>query len=146
MTIRAFEYEPLPTAPAAPALPNANELTEKYTELRDRKAAIETQMKAAMKPISEEMVKIEGELMSLLNATGAQNISTPHGTAYKSETRRFTVEDPHLFRSWIEANNRPDFYQNRVSDEAVKAYVEEFGTLPPGVKMSAHVTVNVRAK
>lgn len=147
MTIRAFEYEPLPSpAPEAPALPNANELTQQYTELRDRKLAIETQMKAATKPLTEEMVRIEGLLMSLLNATGAQNIATPHGTAYKSETRRYTVDDPHAFRMWVEANNCPEFYQNRVSDEAIKEFVAQHNQLPPGVKMSAHVTVNIRAK
>jgi hypothetical protein len=145
MTIRAFEYEPLPSAAPPAPLPNANELTDKYRELRDRKSAIELQMKSAMKPLTEEMVRIEGELMNLLNATGAQNINTPSGTAYKSETRRYSVDDPHILKEWAEANGRSDIFENRVSKEAMDAFIEAHGTLPPGVKLSTFVTVNIRA-
>lgn len=69
---------------------------------------------------------------------------TDNGTVFKSVRTSISIADPDEFRQWVESQGKPDFYENRVSKEAVENYINAGNPLPPGLKVSSDTTVNVR--
>lgn len=121
-----------------------DQLVEGYRALRDRKAEIEARHKAELKPINDVMSQIESRLLTMFTEAGLSSVKTAHGTAYTSTSIKYTVEDPAALREFVETNNMPELLETRISKSAVDQYLEAGGSLPPGVKVSQHLSVNVR--
>lgn len=136
--------QPGSAGPAPAAQPNAEWLVEKYRQLRDKKKLLEDEQAKALKPFKDAMSQIENMLLDDLNRSGANSIQTNSGTAYRSTRTSYGVEDPAVFRAWVEANNTPEMYENRVSKDAIEAYVQKYNQLPPGIKVSSVENVNIR--
>lgn len=128
----------------APPPPSAEWLVEKYRQLRDKKKQIEDRHAEELKPFRAAMDQIEAALLDDLNRNGANSIQTNSGTAYRTTRNTYGIEDPNAFRQWVEAHNVPEFYENRVSKDAVQQYADKHGQLPPGIKLSSVTTVNIR--
>jgi hypothetical protein len=137
--------QPAPSpGPAPPQEVNTGWLVEKYRQLRDKKKEVEDRHKTELAPFKQAMEQIETMLLSGLNQLNANSVQTPAGTAYRTTRTSYGVEDPAAFRAWVEAQNKPEFYENRVSKEALEAYVAAGNPLPPGLKVSSVTTVNIR--
>lgn len=119
-------------------------LVEKYRAVRDRKNEIAERHKAELAPINEAMSAIESRLLSMFTEAGLSSVKTAHGTAYTSTSIKYTVEDPAALREFVESNNMPELLETRISKSAVDQYLEAGGSLPPGVKVSQHLSVNIR--
>lgn len=119
-------------------------LVDKYRQLRDRKKEIEDATKVQLEPIRAAMSAIEAHFLLAMQQSGMQSIKTEHGTAYQSTRTSFSVQDPVEFRSWVEAQGKPEFFENRVSKDALEAWLADGNQLPPGIKMNSDVTVNIR--
>lgn len=117
---------------------------DKYQQLRAKKKQITERQAEELKPINEAMDLLEAHMLSQLNEQNANSMRTENGMAYRSVRQSFTIDDPAAFRAWTEANERPDFYENRVSKDAVANYIEAGHDLPPGLKMSTFTQINVR--
>lgn len=119
-------------------------MVSQYRRLRDKKKALNDELKAAIAPYTEAMDQLEVLILDALNTAGVESARTQAGTAFKSTRSSYTVRDPAVFREWIEANQRFDLLETRVSKEAIEAFAEAGGQLPPGIGISSEVTVNVR--
>lgn len=117
---------------------------EKYQLLRARKKALQEQHDAEMKPFKEAMEALETHMLAQLNESDTSSMRTPLGLAYKTVRTSYTVDDPSVFRAWVESNERPDFYENRPSKDVIEAYLDAGNPLPPGLKVSTFTQVNVR--
>lgn len=126
-----------------PSIPH-DVLANAYIRLRDKKAEITARHKKELEPINEAMEQVNNAMLNALNTGNAQSIKTAEGTFYRSTKNSYSIDDPAALREWVEANGRPDLYENRISKDAIEAFADQTGTLPPGVKMSTFVTVNVR--
>lgn len=136
-----------PTAAQAPApepVMAMDFMAEKYRQLRERKDLIKERHSVELKPYTEAMNQLEAEMQRQLEAQNASSIKTAAGTVIRAVRRSITVADPEAFRQWAEANGQMGMYQNRVSPEAVEAYVEQGHQLPPGLKHTAMTTIQVR--
>jgi hypothetical protein len=135
-----------PAAPAAPPQqgPSYDELVSEYRHLRDFIASREDELKKQLAPLKERYQQIEATLLDELNRTGANSINTNSGTAYRTTRTSYGIDDPEAFRAWVAANNRPDFFENRPSKEALESWIEAGNPLPPGVKVSSFTKVNIR--
>lgn len=130
--------------PAPPTTFRMDAAVDKYRQLRDRKKEIQERHASELKPYNEALEQIEVVLLHQLNTLGVDSMKTENGTAYKSTRTSISIDDPAVFRKWVEENNRPDFFENRVSKEAIQNWVNEGHSLPPGLKVSADTVVNVR--
>jgi len=150
----AFEMPPLvPAAPApAPAVvpgpaipqPRMDLVAEKYRALRDKKKEIQARHTAELKPLIDAMDQLEAYLLDALNRTGSNSVKTDAGTIYKSTRVSYSIADPAEFRRFVEVNGLPELFENRPSKEALESYVNDGNPLPPGIKRSSDVTVNIR--
>lgn len=130
-------------APANPDIPMAV-LAEKYRLLRDRKDEIKKKHAEELAPFTKAMDELEALMQKQLESANASSIRTDSGTVIRAVRQSFTIEDPGAFRQWAEANGLTTMYENRVSKEAIEAYVAQGNQLPPGIKTSAVTTIQVR--
>ena len=136
---------PLSAAGAAPTVTITNkDLVEKYRLLRDKKEEIVKRHKAELAPLNDAMDKIENVLLDVLNRTGSESTRTEAGTFFKVTRTSYSINDPAAFRAYVEAHNLPDLYENRVSKSALEELISRGETLPPGLKVSSEVSVNIR--
>lgn len=138
------------TQPETPPVPagkvTADLVIAKYVETRDlieaRKKAFEAEI-ADLKALQE---KREQWLMTQLQQTGADGIKTAHGTAFIATKDSATVADWDAFYEWVLVNDRPDFLERRVNKTAVKTFLDDGQTPPPGVNYTTFQQVQVRRK
>jgi hypothetical protein len=135
-----------PAIPAGPAPVqySSSDLIQKYIQLRDKKAEIEAAHKAKMAPFNEAMGMIETLLGSQMMASGLQSLRADAGTSFFTTRNSYSVEDPAAFRAWAVGTGNQHLYENRVSKDAVETYVQQTGTLPPGLKANSETRVTVR--
>jgi 23S rRNA maturation mini-RNase III len=68
-----------------------DKLTQKYVELRDRKAAIEKEAEKQKAKLTQIMNAIANKIKEILYAQGATSMTTPHGTPYIAYRESATV-------------------------------------------------------
>lgn len=133
-------------APPTPKGPTTKELMDRYRELRTRKDELKSRHQNELAPLTEEMDMIEITLLRVMIESELNSVSSGDSTAYKQSRTSYRVEDPHAFRAWVEAQSRPDFYENRVSKDVLENHLANGGALPPGIAVNSEVVVNIRKK
>lgn len=130
--------------PGPTPTPRMDVAAEKYRALRDKKKEIQARHAAELAPFNEAMEQLEAVMLDALNQLGSNSMKTDAGTVYKSTRVSYSIADPDEFRNFVEANGLPQLYENRPSKEALEHYVAGGNPLPPGIKRSSDVTINVR--
>lgn len=120
------------------------EFVERYIKLRDAKARLKAKHTTEMAPLDEAMDKIEAVILEQFNAQGIESARTAAGTAYKQVRSSATVAEWDPLLSFIRANDLWHLLEKRVAKVAVEQYRDEHNDLPPGIKWSEEVVVNIR--
>lgn len=134
---------PAPESGPAPAVP-LDVATGKYRALRDKVKEISDRQAAELKPYREAMEQLAAVMLDQLNRAGSNSVRTDNGTVFKTTRTTYSIDDPAAFRSWVEQQGVPEFYENRVAKEPLENWIAEGKPLPPGLKVSSLVQVNVR--
>lgn len=123
---------------------NADQLIQRYVEIRDEKAAVAERHKGEMQPFNDQLEVLENVLLGLLNEQGGQNIKTEHGTAYISEVMNVKVDDWDSFLYYVQRFQAWNMLVRNVNKTAVKELMDGGAAAPPGVSTSTIRGVNVR--
>lgn len=115
-----------------------------YVKLRDKKREIEERHKSELSEINSTMEKLTALMMDTLNNVGAQSIKTSEGTVYVSARYSASLADPQAFMSYVIDNKKFDLLDRKANATACRDFVEEHGSLPPGVNLTAIRTLGVR--
>ena len=115
-----------------------------YVSLRDRIKELDDAHKESMKPYREALEQLGNMLLGHLNAVKAESIKSASGTFFKSTKKTASLDDPEAFMRFVIANNLFDMLDRKANVVAVDDYIQTHNALPPGVKFSARVEVNVR--
>ncbi len=119
-------------------------LIDRYRRLRDKIKEIKDRQSDELKPYVEVMAQLEGAALKLLQEMQTESLRTAHGTMFTVTRTNYSLTDPAEFKSWCETQGRTDLLESRVAKTAMQSYVDETGQLPPGVKVSSDLTVNIR--
>jgi hypothetical protein len=119
-------------------------LVERYIKMRDTKDKLKKAYAKKIEPLENAMEQIEGLLLKMFESTGIDSAKCGSGTAYKSRRCSATVADWDAALTHIIKNQAWSMLEKRVSKEAVDAYREEYGDLPPGINWREELVVNVR--
>ncbi len=119
---------------------------DQYVQLRDRLKALDEKHDAERAPYVEAQNLLTGWMMDFMQRTGSDSIKTKAGTCYASTRYSTSLADAEAFMKHVVATQDFDLLDRRANATAVRAYVEEKGTLPPGVNLSALRTIGVRRK
>ena len=124
---------------------NYEQASAKYTELRDKVAAIEKKADAEIAAVKSIMVDIENWFALKAQEEGLKTIPTAVGTVYWSNRNSATTAEPAVFKQYVIDNKQWDLLETRPSRLAVKSFVEAHGTPPPGVNYASIRVFNLRA-
>jgi hypothetical protein len=126
------------------AEPTVQQMIEGYIKLRDRKAELDKEHKARLKPLNEMMDLLEGKLLTALDGSGMNSMGSTIGTVYKKVDTTLTVEDYATFEPWALDNwDKLDVKPNKT---AIKQMLDEGAAPPPGVKITQLASVGVQRK
>lgn len=121
-----------------------NEMFEKLVAgilaRKERLAELEAEHKLRVKPIREEVEKLEAALAKLMTDAGIKSAKTRYGTAYFSDVSSVKIVDWLAALDFIVQNGAWDLLERRINKTALK----ESGANVPGVAIEFTRKVNVR--
>lgn len=121
-------------------------LVKKYIELRDQKSVLKKKFDEDTAAIDGALERIEAYFMNQMNSQGLEALPTAEGVPYKQHQTSATVGEWSETLKFIIENKAWELLERRVSKDAVLAYKEAHGDVPPGVNWRERVVVNVRRK
>ncbi len=99
---------------------------------------------ATMKPDTDLLNDLTAWLTNRLETVGAESVKTKAGTVYTTTRYSASLADAKAFMDFIIANNKFELLDRKANAPAVREFVAETGSLPPGANLSAIQTVGVR--
>jgi hypothetical protein len=115
-----------------------------YVKLRRKKEALEASVKADVDEIKAKMAKLEAWLMQKADQDGVTSFKTTSGTAFVTTTDFANVADWDAVLSYIKTHDAYDMLEKRVSKTAVRAQLDETGSVPPGITYGTKIGINIR--
>ncbi len=133
------------TAAPTPSI-DINVRINQYVALRDKIAALDKAHKEKLAPFREMLDTLGGVLLTHLSNIAADSVATPSGTVYRTIKNSATIADGAAFWSFVESQNAWDLIDKKANVTAVKEFIEQNNTPPPGVNFTSVSTVGVRRK
>lgn len=116
-----------------------------YIALRDEREKLRSEWKKKDEELREKMDVLEQELMKRMTEAQLDNIKVRGlGTAFTVEKDSVQVADPIQFMNFIRESGQWELLKAAAVKTAVKAYLEEHGVLPPGLKYTRWKEVQIR--
>lgn len=120
------------------------QLIDKYIELRDRRDAKSDAIKKELAILNAGMDAIAANLLDEMNAAGETSRKTDRGTAFIKVVDFVGVGNWDTTLTSILTNQQYNLLNKAVNKMAVKEYIAEHGTPPPGVNYTEKREVQVR--
>jgi hypothetical protein len=124
--------------------PTMESRIEKYIRLRDLIKHKDDAHKEAMKPYREALETLNGVMLKHLETIGGDSVKSAAGTVYKTTKTTASLEDPDAFMRHVIGSEAWELLDRKANSVACRAFADENGVLPPGVKMTQVVQVGVR--
>ena len=121
-----------------------DQVIEAYLKYRNKKEALEAEIKDQVKELKDKMAKLEAWIKTKADAEGVTSFKTAHGTAFVTTNDYANVADCDAVLSFVKENEAYDMLEKRVSKNAVRGYIEQNKTVPSGVNYGTRIDVNVR--
>ena len=127
---------------------NLDEITAVYLKMRDKKAALEKEIK----DIDDQQTKIEQYLVQYLKGTSSLGTRTAHATvAYQKRSRYFSNDWPAM-RQWTKLHDAVDLFEARLHQGNTEAWMEtnkeamleDPSLVPPGLQTDVKETVLIK--
>jgi hypothetical protein len=115
-----------------------------YLTLRSQKEALVQATKAKTMEIDAKMVKIEAWIKQQADVQGVTSFKSDHGTAFLTTVDYANVADWDATLRFIRESEAYDMLEKRVSKTAVRAYIDQTKSVPPGVNYGTKLEVNIR--
>lgn len=115
-----------------------------YMKLRQKKAEVEASIKDELSQIEASMDKLEKWIKTQADAMGVSSFKTPHGTAFLTTKDYASVADWDATLAFVKETGAYNMLNKAVNKTAVREYISETKTVPPGVNYGTKVEVNVR--
>lgn len=123
---------------------NVDDVISTYMKLRGQKDAIEAETKERVSSIKAKMDKLEAWIKEQADVQGVTSFKTKHGTAFLTTTDFANVADWDAILQFVRENEAFDLFEKRISKVAVRGYIEQTKTVPPGVNYGTRLDVNIR--
>ena len=115
-----------------------------YIKLRNKKLALQAEVKEKTDAITEQMQKLESWIKEKADETGVTSFKTSNGTAFLTTTDFANVADWDAVVDFVKENDAWDMFEKRISKTAVRGYIDMNKEVPPGVNYGTRLDVNIR--
>jgi hypothetical protein len=121
------------------------EWVKEYVRKRDGLARFDDAVREKRKELFlDSMNELTGKILAALDATGQESARTEFGTASVNVRYDASCSDPDAFVEFVRKNDAWELMERRAGSVACRAFLEEHGQLPPGVKINAVRGIGVR--
>ncbi len=120
-----------------------DELVKVYVQLRDRREQRKTEFKAADSADESKQEKIEAILLARYQEQGIESARTQYGTAYKAKEGYASVADKDALWQYVNEHNARALLTITANRKEVRAHIDEYGELPPGVNWREEIRIRV---
>lgn len=124
--------------------PNIGDVIRTYMKLRAQKTSLEASVKDDLAKLKTKMDKLEAYLKVKMDEQGLTSFKSDFGTAFLTTTDYANVENWDKTLQFIRDNEAFDMLERRVSKVAVRGYIEENKSVPPGITYGTKLEVNIR--
>jgi len=125
------------------ALPE--KLTRVYLKIRNKKAELAAAYKEQDKELTDQLDKVKRALLTYCKEQGVDSVKTSSGMFYRSVRSRYWTSDWESMHKFVMENNVPELLEKRLSQVAVKQYLEENPeSLPAGLNVDSEYVISVR--
>ena len=131
-------------APPETVHANIEKRVKQYVGIRDAIKAMKDKHEKELEDLVDIQNKLTGIIQTCLEAVGAESIKTSEGTAYTTTRYTASLQDPAAFMQFVKDTDNFDLMDRKANAPAVRDYVAEHGTLPPGVNLSSISTIGIR--
>jgi len=110
--------------------------------------ALRNQIKAAearVTEIKEQRSQIDAQILEFLDSSGQESAKTSAGTAYVHRQDYASCSDADGFMQFVAHNNAYELLNRTPNSTACRAFADQHGHLPPGVKLNTQRTAKIRA-
>lgn len=121
-----------------------DELVKTYLLCRDKVDELEAETKQKVNQLKIFMEEIEKQIAQKSLEEGVESYRTPYGTAFFTMTNRCSVADWDSVLTFVKENEAYDMLTKAVKKDSVRAYIEQYGKVPPGVDWATIRTFNCR--
>jgi len=129
----------------AVALPE--KLTRVYLKIRAKKAELAAAYKEQDAELTQQLDKVKSALLGYCKEQGVDSVKTSSGMFYRSVRSRYWTSDWESMHKFVMENNVPELLEKRLSQTAVKQYLEENpDSLPAGLNVDSEYIISVRKK
>jgi hypothetical protein len=118
--------------------------TQQYVALRQKIKEIKDRHKTELEPYEDTLKQLGNDLLGMINSLGLDALKSEAGTAYKRRVTSVTITDGEAFWQFVETNKLWDLLDRRAHKTAVEDYLNEKGSLPPGLNLSVMEEIGVR--
>lgn len=125
---------------------STDELISAFLDLRSIRSDLKKDFESTDAVYKAQMETVETELHRRLLADGVKSFGGTRGTTYLELKTRAKADDWGLAHEFMAKNGRLDMLQRRLSDAAIKQFIEDTGITPPGISVFQEYEVIVRAK
>lgn len=122
----------------------AEQVIAGYLKLRGKLDEARHAFQETEKEIKGKMEQLENWLLQNMQAVGTTQLKGSAGVAYQQEDTKASAADWPTVWDFCANTGRFDFLEKRLSNKAVKEYLEQTGELPPGVNIHRELKVVVR--
>jgi hypothetical protein len=116
-----------------------------FVKTRAAKSAAQKAFDAQEEQFKKIMDACQFSMLKDADSQGITGFTTPFGTTYAAETKRYSIADDHAFYEFVKNAKDLDFFERRVSSTHVDAYMEaNGGMMPPGLSVFRERVMRVR--
>lgn len=119
---------------------------QQYVQIRDKLKVLDDEHDARRKPLVEIQNMLTGWMQNFMDKSQSESIKTEHGTCYSSVRYTASLPDAEAFMNFVITNQCFEMLDRRANSTAVREYIADHGSPPPGVHLSALRTIGVRRK
>lgn len=123
---------------------DAEKRIAQYVQCRDLIAKIKERQEQELKPYTQLLEQISAKIQQFMDTNNVVNVKSKAGTAHFTSKQTASLADPDAFMQFVISNSKFDLLDRRANATAVRAFVEETKTLPPGCNINTIRTLGVR--
>jgi hypothetical protein len=124
---------------------DVNKLVRVFVKMRDRKAEIAAEFKAADDVIQVQMDAVKRALLDYCKENNVESARTESGMFYRTVRSKYWTNDWERMGAFIVEHNCPDLLEKRIHQGNMQAYLQDNPTLrPEGLSIDSEYTITVK--
>jgi hypothetical protein len=124
---------------------SVDKLVNVYTKIRDQRAELTAEYKAAEGELREEQDIVKLALLDYCKEHEVDSVRTASGLFYRTVKQRYWTSDWESMHKFIMEHDLPEFFEKRLNQTHVRQFLEENpDEVPAGLNVDSEYTISVR--